>query len=110
MLAQAARHDLLVFTDADVRLAPDALARMAGFMERSPVGLASGFPRQVVRTWSEQLLLPLIHFLLLGFLPMAAMRRSPAPGARGRMRPVVHRPACRLPAGGRPRGDPGLAA
>ncbi len=76
VLAQAARHDLLVFTDADVRLAPDALHRMAGFMERHPVGLASGFPRQVVQTWSEQLLLPLIHFLLLGFLPMAAMRRS----------------------------------
>ncbi len=78
VLAQAARHDLLVFTDADVRLAPDALVRMAGFMERNPVGLASGFPRQVVHTWSEQLLLPLIHFLLLGFLPIQAMRRSPA--------------------------------
>ncbi len=76
VLAQAARHDLLVFTDADVRLAPDALVRMAGFMERSPAGLASGFPQQVVRTWSEQLLLPLIHFLLLGFLPMTGMRRS----------------------------------
>ncbi len=78
VLAQAARHDLLVFTDADVRLSPDALIRMAGFMERHPVGLASGFPRQVVQTWSEQLLLPLIHFLLLGFLPIAAMRRSPS--------------------------------
>ena len=76
MLARAARHDMLVFTDADVRLAPDALSRMAGFMQRSAVGLASGFPRQVVHTWAEQLLLPLIHFLLLGFLPMALMRRS----------------------------------
>ena len=77
-LAQAARYDLLVFTDADVRLAPDAMVRMAGFMDRHPVGLASGFPRQIVQSWSEQLLLPLIHFLLLGFLPMAAMRRSPS--------------------------------
>ena len=77
-LAQAARYDLLVFTDADVRLAPDALVRMAGFMDRHPVGLASGFPRQIVQSWSEQLLLPLIHFLLLGYLPMAAMRRSPS--------------------------------
>ena len=76
MLARAATHDLLVFTDADVRLAPDALSRMAGFMERHAVGLGSGFPRQVVETWAEQLLLPLIHFLLLGFLPMALMRRS----------------------------------
>ena len=80
VLAGAARHDLLVFTDADVRLSPDALRRMAGFMEANDVGLASGFPRQVVETWSEQLLLPLIHFLLLGYLPMSMMRRSPSPG------------------------------
>jgi hypothetical protein len=79
VLAQAAQYDLMVFTDADVRLAPDALARMAGFMDRNPVGLASGFPRQVTETWLEQLLLPLIHFLLLGFLPLFAMRQSPAP-------------------------------
>ncbi len=79
-LARLARHELMVFVDADVRLAPDALARMAGFMQRHDLGLASGFPRQITRSWSERLLLPLIHFLLLGFLPMAMMQRSPAPG------------------------------
>jgi hypothetical protein len=63
-----------------VRLAPDALARMAGFMQRHPVGLASGFPRQVTRSWAEALLLPLIHFLLLGYLPIARMRRDASPG------------------------------
>jgi len=80
VLGGLARHELMVFVDADVRLQPDALARMAGYMQRHPVGLASGFPAQVTITWSEQLLLPLIHFLLLGYLPMAAMLRSPAPG------------------------------
>ncbi len=79
-LARLARHDLLVFVDADVRLAPDALSRMAGFMARRPVGLASGFPRQITATWAEQLLLPLIHFLLLGFLPLALMRTRLSPG------------------------------
>jgi hypothetical protein len=75
-LAGLAQHELMVFVDADVRLAPDALSRMVGFMQRHDVGLASGFPRQITRTWSEQLLLPLIHFLLLGFLPIVQMRRS----------------------------------
>ncbi len=75
ILSTMAAHELVVFVDADVRLAPDALCRMAGFMQRNACGLASGFPRQVVVTWSEQLLLPLIHFLLLGFLPMALMRQ-----------------------------------
>ncbi len=79
-LAQLATRDLLVFVDADVRLAPDALIRMAGFMTRNNVALASGFPLQITQSWSEVLLLPLIHFLLLGYLPLAQMQRSLSPG------------------------------
>ena len=79
-LAHMASRDLLVFVDADVRLAPDALTRMAGFMSRHDVALASGFPRQITRSWSEVLLLPLIHFLLLGYLPLVQMQRSVSPG------------------------------
>jgi len=79
-LARLATHDLLVFVDADVRLAPDALSRMAGFIARENLGLASGFPRQITRSWSEILLLPLIHYLLLGYLPIFQMRRSASPG------------------------------
>jgi glycosyltransferase involved in cell wall biosynthesis len=83
VLAERARHDLLVFVDADVRLAPDALARIAAFMGSREIGLASGFPRQETGTFGERLIVPLIHFLLLGFLPLARMRRSlqPALGA-----------------------------
>ena len=33
-------------------------------------------PRQELGTFSDRLLLPLIHFVLLGFLPMHAMRRT----------------------------------
>ncbi len=69
-LATQARHALMVFVDADVVLAPDALSRMAQPMLAQPgLGLASGFPRQITRTWSEWLLLPLIHLLLLGYRP-----------------------------------------
>ncbi len=79
-LARLATHELMVFVDADVCLAPDALSRMAGYMARHGVALASGFPRQITRSWSEILLLPLIHFLLLGYLPLAQMQRRSAPG------------------------------
>jgi hypothetical protein len=68
-----------LFIDADVRLAPDALARMASFMERRNVALASGVPRQELGILGERLLIPLIHFILLGFLPMHAMRRTRLP-------------------------------
>ena len=79
-LAGLAAHELMVFVDADVRLARDAVARMAGAMQRRPsVGLASGFPRLVLGTWAERLLLPMIHVLLLGYLPMPVSRAVRAP-------------------------------
>ncbi|QEL13500.1 glycosyltransferase family 2 protein [Limnoglobus roseus] len=79
-LAQLATFPLLNFLDADVRLAPDALARMAAFQHTSGAAIVSGFPRQETGTFFEKLLIPLIHFLLLGFLPFKWMRRSTRPG------------------------------
>lgn len=89
ILAQHAKHPLLVFMDADVRLQPDALARMAHFIgvgcgdgnaqtsrprSNREIALASGVPRQELGTFLERLLIPLIHFVLLGYLPMFMMR------------------------------------
>ena len=79
VLAHLAQHPLLIFMDADVRLKPDALARMSAFMEQSGAALASGVPQQETRTFSERLLIPLIHFVLLGFLPINRMRASRDP-------------------------------
>ncbi len=79
-LAGMARSNILCFLDADVRLAPDALARMSAFLARSGSDLVSGFPRQETETPLEWLLLPLIHFVLLSYLPLAGMRALSAPG------------------------------
>jgi hypothetical protein len=76
VLAGLARRPLLLFVDADVRLMPDGAARAAAFLAASGAALASGVPRQETVTFLERLLIPLIHFVLLGFLPMARMRRS----------------------------------
>ncbi len=75
-LAQAARHELMVFIDADVRLAPDALSRGVVPLVQGTTDLVSGFPRQVTGSLVEAMLLPLIHFVLLGFLSLRAMRKS----------------------------------
>jgi glycosyltransferase involved in cell wall biosynthesis len=77
--ARVARNPILCFIDADVRLTSLGLARMIAQMRRANCYLLSGFPRQITCTPLEQLLLPLMHFLLLGFLPIAQMRRSIAP-------------------------------
>jgi glycosyltransferase involved in cell wall biosynthesis len=76
VLSRNAKHDVLCFVDADVRLAPDALSRMLAFMNASGAPMVSGFPHQETHTWMEKLLLPLIHFVLLAFLPMGRMRSS----------------------------------
>ena len=110
-LGDASSHPLLVFVDADVRLTPDALARMAGHMQRHPeLALASGFPLQITGSWSERLLLPLIHLILLGYRPQALGCRADRPHPRRRLRPVVRDAPGRLSGDGRPRGDPALAA
>ncbi len=79
-LATLARHPLLIFMDADVRVSrPDSLARLAGFMEQSGAALASGVPREETGSFMEKLIIPLIHFVLLGFLPIERMRKSTDP-------------------------------
>ena len=73
-LAQVAKHDLLLFLDADVRLGRDAIARLNAFLYQSHADLVSGLPWQETESFAERLVIPLIHFLLLGYLPLSAMR------------------------------------
>ena len=79
-LARAARHDVLVWQDADVRLAPDALARLAGRLGSRRLDLVSAFPREVTGSLAEALVIPQIHVLLLGYLPLFFARLFPARG------------------------------
>ena len=75
-LANNATYDLLLFLDADVRLASNGLARMVAFLQQSGADLVSGIPFQETQTPLEWLVIPLIHFVLLGFLPIRRMRAS----------------------------------
>ena len=77
VLAGHARHPLLVFLDADVRLAPDALARIAGLLERAGGSIWPAASRsEETGTLGEALIVPLIHVLLLGYLPIWLARRA----------------------------------
>ncbi len=70
-LAEAATGTHLLFIDADVRLAPDAAARMAGHAARHRLALVSGVPRQEMGTIGEGLTVPAINLLMMGYLPGA---------------------------------------
>jgi hypothetical protein len=80
-LSEAAKGDVLVFLDADVRLRrSDALWRIAGAFLRQDLDLLSGVPLQRTDTFFEKLIVPMIHFVLIGFLPIDAMRKTRDPG------------------------------
>lgn len=64
-LAQRARNELLVFVDADVRLAAGALAAVQKQMAAEQADLLSVFPAQVRGSWAERIILPLIEVVLL---------------------------------------------
>jgi hypothetical protein len=72
VLASLTNKPLLLFIDADVLLAPDAAARLA---PPPGISLVSGVPRQLVRGLIETAVVPMINFLIFGYLPVAYMRR-----------------------------------
>ncbi len=76
-LAGEAAHEWLCFMDADVRMAPDALRAMLAHAEQHRMDLLSGFPLQETGTWLEKLLIPLIHLVLLCYLPVPFLRKYP---------------------------------
>ncbi len=83
-LSQAAAYDHFLFLDADVRMQPAALSvllrRKARPLPGGPIALLSCFPRQQTGTVAEKLLIPMMHYLLLGYLPFGRMRATPQPG------------------------------
>jgi cellulose synthase/poly-beta-1,6-N-acetylglucosamine synthase-like glycosyltransferase len=75
-LAEVASHQRIVFLDADVRLRPNALKRLSDYLDQSGVALVSAFPHQETGTLLEKWIIPMMHYVLLGFLPFARMRSN----------------------------------
>ncbi|MCJ2051907.1 glycosyltransferase [Methylobacterium sp. J-070] len=78
-IAGLARGRHLLFIDADVRLEPEAAAALAARARRGGAALVSGVPRQRTETLGELLTVPMIDFLLVGYLPVPLMRRRSDP-------------------------------
>lgn len=77
-LAEEAKGDILLFCDADARPAPEAVARTLGLLEARKAGALACLPRQLLGTWAEGAVVPLVmHLPVLGFLPLPLVRRRP---------------------------------
>lgn len=75
-LAGAASAPILIFTDADVRWEPGALAALAAELERSRADLLTVWPTQTTITWGERLVVPLMALVILGYLPAPLVHRT----------------------------------
>jgi hypothetical protein len=73
----ASDAEVLVFVDADVVLAPNAVAASVGLLRWADLDLVSPYPRQVALTPSERLVQPLLQWSWLTTLPLRLAERSP---------------------------------
>jgi hypothetical protein len=78
-LAAAATGSVLVFVDADVRLAPQAIAASVALLREAGLDLVSPYPRQVAETMAERLVQPLLQWSWLTTLPLRQAENSPRP-------------------------------
>lgn len=76
--AAAATSDVLVFVDADVVLAPHAVAATATLLEETGLDLLSPYPRQEA-PGATRLVQPLLQWSWLTFLPLRLAERSSRP-------------------------------
>jgi hypothetical protein len=78
-LAAAARGRVLVFVDADVELAPHAVAAAVAVLRVAGLDLLSPWPRQVADTVAARLVQPLLPWSWMVTLPLRRAERSPRP-------------------------------
>lgn len=78
-LAAEATGAVLVLVDADVRLAPHALAATVGLLRTHGLDLVSPYPRQVALTAAERLVQPLLQWSWASLLPLRLAETTPRP-------------------------------
>ncbi|QJY44569.1 glycosyltransferase [Pseudonocardia broussonetiae] len=78
-LAAAAGGSVLVFVDADVVLAPHAVAAAVGMLRGGRLDLLCPWPRQVADGPGPRLLQPLLAWSWMVTLPLRVAERSPRP-------------------------------
>ena len=74
-LAERARGSWLLFVDADTTHAPHMLRSVLAIAMETKASLLSGFPRQLADTLPLKIVMPLMYFVILGWLPLWWLQR-----------------------------------
>ncbi|MDE0014867.1 MAG: glycosyltransferase family 2 protein [Candidatus Poribacteria bacterium] len=69
-LSQYANGEILIFTDADNRPAPNAIANTVAYMQKLELGFLSAFPEKVTGSLTEKLVVPAVDMFVYAGLPL----------------------------------------
>lgn len=69
-MAQVAKGEIFLFTDADTRWQPQALTALIAEMTRTRADLYTVWSTQETVTWAERLCVPLMALVVVGYLPV----------------------------------------
>lgn len=75
-LAEKAEGNYILFIDADVRLEKNAIEAALFEMKKDKLALLSIFPTQIVKTWGEKIVVPIMKFILLSLLPLFLVKKK----------------------------------
>jgi chlorobactene glucosyltransferase len=78
-LSRLAKGDYLLFTDADTTHSRTALSSVIAAVERSGAGFVSLMPRQIMGTFLEKLIVPVINWGIFFYLPLFLAYRLTLP-------------------------------
>jgi glycosyltransferase involved in cell wall biosynthesis len=73
-LAEEASGDWLLFLDADVQVSPSLIRDAVGQARKKHLRLLSLFPKQIMKTRGEWLVVPLMNWILVSLLPLILIR------------------------------------
>ena len=78
-LGRQAKGERLLFTDADTIHQPDALRRSVAALQDSGADMLSLTPYQELGSFGEKLVVPMVYFILMCFLPLRLVWKSRNP-------------------------------
>jgi len=78
-LGHQAKGELLLFTDADTMHQPDSLRRSVDALQDAGADMLSLTPYQELGSFLEKLVVPMVYFILMCYLPLRLVRTSRNP-------------------------------
>ena len=78
-LFDQSKEEFLVSIDADVRLAPNAIARSVATLKSTSLDFISPYPRQIALSFGERMIQPLLQWSWLTTVPLRIAEKSSQP-------------------------------